>query len=161
MYNPDKHTHWSRSGSLVKQRSDRMMPGCRCSALFKSISQTVLSHLPPRFIPSSLLPSRRPVHPVELVSLGVRASSMLTFLFLSFKKWIFVMMWRRIFHFLHSSWKPAVWTLRDIVTSVKRWVRGEWMGHLKPKKRAAVTENYLWIINRLWNGAGWHDICYS
>lgn len=99
MYNPDKHA--LPPSRLVQQRADGMMPGCRYSALFKSVFQTALSHLPPCFIPwisSSLLPSHGPVCPVELVSQGVRASSILTFLFISFhfQKWTLVIMWWRM-----------------------------------------------------------------
>lgn len=75
----DVQSRQTRAPALpVQQRADRMMPGCRYSAPFKSIFQTAPSHLPPCFIPwlsSSLLPSHRPVCPVELVSQAVRAAA--------------------------------------------------------------------------------------
>lgn len=37
IYYADRHTLWICSASLVKQGSDWMMPGCRSSALLKSI----------------------------------------------------------------------------------------------------------------------------
>lgn len=87
-----RHTHTLALSLMVQQRADGLMPGCRYSALFKSISRTALSHLPPRFSP----------HPTVLISASLTRTCLssgtrfsrcqsqqhfdLSFCFLSFKK---------------------------------------------------------------------------
>ena len=80
-----KHTLLPRSASLAKQGSDWMMPGCRCSALFKSIFPT--ASLPPASLlrfPLTVLISAFPAPLARLSSgtsfTGVGDGSMLTFL---------------------------------------------------------------------------------